>query len=465
MLSEPKGGRDQLQEFRELEAALQPIDIAGIHAGLRDEVLRRYPLGLQVALMRGYVDTATSERRVLLGPERLRALFDGRGADSWAQANLDLAKFDAELRASKVHLAFSESAIRDLAETCAELCRSLSRNRTLEVAYRAVSVLAADHRLRIPQPGNGGKTLQGCVARLCDAKWWRRAIRSTYSRNAENVEREIGLVCKHYAIYASDDAVRRRHDQRTRIRTLLEQLTAINDLGEFFTLAELSDLNVSNPALRRGELMARIAGFERLADEMRHKALMISLTTPSRFHATLASNGKRNPAFDGSTVRDGHTYLNKQWARARAAFARKGIAPYGFRIAEPHHDGTLHWHLIVFLPESHVDGLREILARYFDPPAEAEPGSGLRRINIVEIDPTKGSAAGYIAKYVSKNIDGHGVEMDHEAILRAQTPRNRSNASMLGRRPITFVSVSKLADRRLRFGGKPAGFTRHWQGP
>lgn len=402
-----------IPELAELERQLSRINICGIHASHRNSILPHYPNGLRLALTRKYVNTATAVRQVLQGEERRKAIAEGRGVDSWAQANIDLYADHVRLKQWKAHLAWSDGAIRDMARQCADICASLARNHPPDVAYRSVTRYAEHHQIRMPQPIRG-KTLASCVARLCDPKWWRRAIRSSYGRQSEDIERELGLVSQRAGLYASDDSLRRRREQKARNRDLLESVYAVNDLGECFSLSQLSDVNVSNPKVRRAELMTRIAGFERYAQAAGHAAYFISVTLPSRFHCELKKGGRRNPRFDGSTVGDGHKFLCKQWAKLRSLLKREGLHIYGFRIAEPHHDGTSHWHLLLFADANQGDAIVAAFKKYFDPDDELEPGSDRRRVDVVPIDSKKGSAAGYVAKYVSKNIDGFGVGHDAE---------------------------------------------------
>jgi hypothetical protein len=47
-----------------------------------------------------------------------------------------------------------------------------------------------------------------------------------------------------------------------------------------------------------------------------------------------------------------------------------------------------------------------------------EPGATERRINEIVVDPNRGGATAYIAKYISKNVDGYRVGLDDQDVDR-----------------------------------------------
>lgn len=264
----------------------------------------------------------------------------------------------------------------------------------------------------IEAPDGPKITEAGAVARMgCDL-WWRRGVRKTHGKGVEAVAVKIGLVHSRAGLYCSDETLVRRQGQKTRNRLMLEAMQAVNELGQEYTLAELADISVSNPAIRRGELMTRIAGFELLADQLGHVGEFYTFTCPSRMHARHHKGGAKNAKYDGTTPREAQQYLQQVWARVRAALHRRDVSVYGFRVAEPQHDGTPHWHLLLFMPAGDRDTVRELCARYCLQTDGSEPGAKKYRFKAVAMDKRRGTAAGYIAKYIAKNIDGYGVDAD-----------------------------------------------------
>ena len=302
-------------------------------------------------------------------------------------------------------------------------------------------------------------------ARVCCPIFWRRQVRKLAQREVEAMNREIGLTNRQAGCYVSEFVFRRWKQSQRRNQLMLEGIEVENDLGQKYTLDKLAGLGVSNPEIRRGELMVRCRGFEEWAEKQGGEfvPMFYTITCPSRFHAF--SSGKINDKYDGSTPSQASDYLCNLWSRFRADAARGGLRYFGFRVAEPHHDGCPHWHILLFCSSAGVGAITEGLRKvsFADSPDEA--GAKKHRFEAVKIDAKKGSAAGYIAKYISKNIDGYAVGMDEESGKYAESsaPRVKAWASVWGIRqfqqiggpPVTvWRELRRLARHQERIPGE-----------
>lgn len=266
-----------------------------------------------------------------------------------------------------------------------------------------------------------------CLLRVQCETWWRRVLRVLHARTAEACAIDLRLVHKRGECYVSTDGVKARRGQVARNAGILERTHAVNDEGQAYTLAELAATGPANAEIRRAELMTRIAGFELIGRDCQHVADFITVTCPSRMHSMRTAgqwHTEPNPSYDGTKPDEAQKHLAGQWAKCRAYLQRHKAPVYGFRITEPNHDGTPHWHLLLFYPPHQTGVVRGAMKRYFldlcDP---HEKGASKHRVTVERIDPARGSAAGYVAKYVGKNIDGYKVEKDlygNDAIVASQ---------------------------------------------
>lgn len=381
-----------------------------------------------------------------------------------AEANAWAAKLVELFPTDSLALSASESMLVEYAKAKAE---EVEQMQLAGADLTDLEAFCRKHGISLPN----GKTEEGIARRAACSLWWRRNLRRVNARRAEALSISLGLVHKRSALYCSHDSVNRRRDQKRRNRALLEALVAINELGESFTLADVADMGMANPAIRRAELMVRIAGFEHIAVGLDYAGEFITITAPSHYHPRRAESGTRNPKYDGtSTPRDTAQYLNKVWGRIMAALDRLKLKIFGFRVAEPHHDGTPHYHGLFFMPPDRVNEFRRVVARYavrenrdelglnylltkkeakemarakklagqMEPLDEIasslstessfwnKPGRGVwkqitARVDFKAIDWNRGTAAGYIAKYIAKNVDGarndgSSIGQDYEAI-------------------------------------------------
>jgi len=304
-----------------------------------------------------------------------------------------------------------------------------------------------------------------------DHKWWARKLKTVRSRYLEHLEIATGEVGRDLfnsidkkgakttkrrgiSAYCSKQAIAEYTTNRERGQRYLESLELVNEQSDVISLMKAVEAGVANPENMRNELMLRIRETEELADEMGYTGGFYNITAPSRFHAN-------SPTWDGSTPKDASLYLNKLYSQARAKLDREEIPYFGIRVAEPHADGCTHWHMLLWMPTRYYDKVNHILRRYFTrdnrevffqrfknrkalrarytkarriwglnkskkvytraPVKNYFPSSP--RYTAIKMLPAQigkdgkksGGAAAYVAKYVSKNIDGFALANEHDA--------------------------------------------------
>ncbi|MCG9228073.1 replication endonuclease [Vibrio diabolicus] len=268
------------------------------------------------------------------------------------------------------------------------------------------------------------------ISRMISEKWWLGRLVKARKIMREHLAIAMGQVSSKASAYASWDCIREHQEQQKRNWEYIKQCELFDEETE--EKADLSEMvlkSVSNPAIRRHELMVRCRGCEDIGNELGLQGLFLTLTTPSKYHNSYKKGGFIGH-WNGASPREAQAYLNNAWQRIRAKLGREEIRWFGVRVAEPHHDGTPHWHLLIWVKPEEVAQVRDIFISYatqedraeLHPQYEKEKQKPFRKCAYVGpmdyrprcdfgyIDPEKGTATGYIAKYISKNIDGFAMD-------------------------------------------------------
>ena len=257
------------------------------------------------------------------------------------------------------------------------------------------------------------------IKRMYTEKWWLTRLRRVAHEWGEHLQIALGNVSKIKRPYASKRCITDWREQKRRTLEFIKGMELEDEDGNRINLVDKYFASVANPAIRRTELMVRIRGFENICNELGYVGEFYTITAPAKYHATTKA-GYRNHKWNGVSPVDTQAYLTGLWSRIRAKLHRDDVRIFGIRVAEPHHDATPHWHLLMFMRPEDVDHVRHVISTY----AQKEDFNELTsdkakkaRFHVEPIDPEKGSATGYIAKYISKNIDGYALdgEIDDES--------------------------------------------------
>lgn len=313
------------------------------------------------------------------------------------------------------------------------------------------------------------------ITAMTDWQWWFPRLQRAAARQFECVARELGFVNVKAGLYCSNETFEHHISRRKRNRKMMEDTILANEAGDELTLAELSDSSNANPSHRRAGLMVQIRGMADYAKEFGHSPIFAVVTCPSRMHTFKIDQGSGKPIpnarFDGTTPRQAQDYLQGLWQRIRAVFDRENICYYGMRTTEANHDGTPHWNLLLFTPPSEAERAKQVIRAYALADSPNEPGAQKRRIRFEDIDPRRGDAVSYIAKYIAKGTDATGLSdglFGDDAETAAQ--RLRAWASTHGIRQFQFFGAPPVGlFREMRripeecIADAPEGFREAWE--
>ncbi|KUR19434.1 replication protein [Enterobacter hormaechei subsp. steigerwaltii] len=366
---------------------------------------------------------------------------------------------DIDLLAQDIAI-YANAALAEVSETCAVLSPVDYSKRMLREGSRLIAYfgLIAPWASRRKMPLD---EMAASIRKILDDRFWSRLLRKYARRWREHLHIAFGDVRRDASPYCSKNHVKQWDARRKRSREIMSRLELEDQVtGERMSLIEQIDKSVSNPEKRRVELMTRIGGFEKVATESGYAGSFFTLTAPSKYHAYTAF-GHRNHKWNGASPRRSQRYLNQIWQQIRAELARREIPVFGLRVAESHHDGTPHWHGLLFTAPEHTAELKEVMEDYAtrEDAEELTGKSGKQpRFELKPIDPALGSATGYVVKYISKNIDGYALdgESDHESgrPLKETAKHATAWASCWGIRQFQFLGGAPVSVwrelRRLR---------------
>lgn len=337
---------------------------------------------------------------------------------SYVHANRRLLELEKRLESNGFNITSSGDDIFDLSN---KLARISTTYINVNSSYKALALcleLAAQHNLDFSSLVSRVDNIPAILNRFKDPTTWKRKIGALCRSEIQALTRELRQTHKFFSPYSSRVSIKRHQNRMANTLETLSRTQLENELGQSFSLAHIASKNPSNPYIRFVEFVTVAKGYASVAEEIGYEMLFISQTAPSCMHAMQLlykhqGNKKQpikaipNPNFDGSTPKQVNQYLAHLYELITAKLARKKIHKFGFRVVEPHHDGTPHWHIALFIHPQDIESVKEIFTQYALKDYPNEKGAKKNRIDFKVLQSE--AAIGYLVKYISKSTTGIGL--------------------------------------------------------
>ncbi|AWY43773.1 hypothetical protein DKY63_29185 [Pseudomonas putida] len=285
--------------------------------------------------------------------------------------------------------------------------------------------------------------------RLSCKKFWRRALEKKANEERLNHEAKNAIIGGKekegkapLQNYCSDDTLIREQNKRKDNDEKLSRYKVVNTItNKEESLLKIAQANEKN---RISELYFMVKSLEKLAMERGFKWLFITLTAPSKFHPN-PLKGRRSYDPDVG-IRGSHDYLKRQWVQIRSILNERGISAgpehyFGFRTVEPHKDGSLHWHLLVFVNINSLDSLSTAIREKFPEKTAATIVHG-------KVGSGSASAATYLYKYITKGISKEKTNYKSNSERTMDNEREKRDLASLRNKDRVQAALKALGIRQ-----------------
>ncbi|HCH1566059.1 TPA: replication endonuclease [Vibrio parahaemolyticus] len=272
------------------------------------------------------------------------------------------------------------------------------------------------------------KVEREALVRLKCHRYCRRKIMSLVQREAlflAQKNKEIGGVSA--SSIANEDMIRLRASQNEYNEALLAS-KYIEIKGKYISLLEF----IGDAKKKSSELYVTTKGLETLAKERSFKWAFLTMTAPGYLHAN-PTVGRSQSRWTREKMSKAHEDLMQRWSRLGKKFSKDGYSMsagdiFGFRVVEPHKDGTPHWHMLVFFPqelENYLFNEASGLFIYCFKHSESA-------LKVIFGQDEKSTASSYALKYIMKSIgislaDKKNVSVFERKLIAIQAWKSGAN--------------------------------------
>ncbi|MCP9759393.1 hypothetical protein EGI20_08730 [Aquitalea sp. S1-19] len=318
-----------------------------------------------------------------------------------------------------------------------------------------------------------GQTEQAQRARINDARFWRRAIRTHIIREREHFFLRLKIIGNRNEAYVSDVqlanrcAQLRRQEQWMKETYLLPRYLSPEDAEKrLLTIADVT----RSAKMRFSKLYTFVRAVDELAQEADLAAGLLTLTLEPEWHPN-PSHGTNS--WNGASPREAHRSIATRWQSTQRDLDHLSIGISGLRVVEPHKDGCPHWHIwLLYKPEAEAEILTTVMKyfpnklklraikrdddRMFDCRTDLVEGKGRAlthvkegaQVELARIDRSISGGASYAMKYLLKTVDGgegvQGVEQWIEEDKQKRLQQNETTQRVDAYRALWGINSGQL---------------------